>query len=463
MVKINYKLIVFFISILILLTNGLGAAVAYSGGYADGKIIALRHNQAFLMINTSRPDGKSDKRLLAVDLIARAVKWETVPLGYISNVIEVNNDRFVDIEGNHLVSRQAKKGEIIWDLDLQSIATNEADRMPDDPLKYKLCSCISTPGNVGEFDYEIFANSPSRAIIFRTAYSGDSREVSSSKKDLLEIDLGSGRLIRKLCYELCGFSRQSAVIYDPAPPTLAIYRLIGDAVVFQPKGRSPELEKELFRRPWTNFIPGSDWFLMDLTWGSFEKSLVVFDDGHTLPLLGLDHPDYYLKYGELKENLLRFTSSKKTDKKPKQGKYVFKVEIMDVEGQTLAKAEQSFEKKFWAISLGQGENCEIFMLIDNQVNVFSYPELKKIMTFSIPKDDFSAIDYFSRNGKLISIGYYKYLLGHVKGNVWHCEGCMKSKKEKTTLTFKFINFPDEKSSWSLKQTVTYYRIKNRDK
>jgi hypothetical protein len=450
----------FFISILILLTNGLGAAVAYPGGYADGKIIALRHNQAFLMINTSRPDGKSDKRLLAVDLIKRVIKWETVPLGYISNVIEVNYDRFIDIEGNHLVSRQAQKGEIIWDLDLQSIATTEADRMPDDPSDHKYGRCFPAPIKEDSFDYSIFKSSPGKIFIFRTE---STSEVRPSNEDWLEIDLGSGKLIRKGCYGLCGFSRKSAVIYDVALPRPVIYRINGDAVVLEPQGRSPELDKELSPRPWINFISGPEWFLMDLTSGSFEKSLVVFDDGHTLPLLGLDHPDYYLKYGELKENLLRFTSSKKTDKKPKQGKYVFKVEIMDVEGQTLAKAEQSFEKKFWAISLGQGENCEIFMLIDNQVNVFSYPELKKIMTFSIPKDDFSAVDYFSRNGKLISIGYYKYLLGHVKGNVWHCEGCMKSKKEKTTLTFKFINFPDEKGFWSLKQKVTYYRIKNRDK
>jgi hypothetical protein len=433
----------------------LDAAVAYSGGYADGAILALTKNQAFLMISTSLPEGKPDRKLVAVDLVGREIQWETSPFGYISNVIELNDERFIDIEGDHLVSREAKNGVVNWDLNLLSIATTQADRMPDDPSEHKYGTCIPDPAKESNFGYRIFTGSPGRIFIFRAANVGSTNQVRSSKEDWLEIDLGPGKLIRKGCYGLCGFSKQTAIVYDLAIPNLSIYRIHGDAVVLQPPGRSPGLEKELMQRPWTNFLSGPDWFVMCLDWGAYEKAQVVFDDGCTMPLPSLAHPDYNFKYGELKENVLKYTSGVKNKTKLKQGQYAFKIEIMDVEGTTLAKAEEPLEKGFFANYLGQGEKCEIFMLVGNRVHVFSYPGLKKVMTFSIPN--------FPQNAKLISSGSYKYLLGYVTGEVWHCEGCMKSKKEKTTLTFKFPTFPDEKSSWSIKYKVTYYRIKSRNK
>lgn len=213
-----YKKTLFTILLLLFLVN-LRSAVVYIDGWAAGKIISIKNNDAYLLTESSGKK-KDQNILISFNLSDKIIKWGTPISGYLNTFVQITNDRLVTIESDTVISRNPQNGNIIWKIDLRTISTGSQDVTPNEykphisyVWKKVYNRCIREPSKAKWFNYTPFIPDVNNVFLFRTAryhYDG----LIPFEKDWVQIDLRSGDVIGKGCYALRGFSKNMAFITD---------------------------------------------------------------------------------------------------------------------------------------------------------------------------------------------------------------------------------------------------------
>lgn len=462
----------FFLTIFFILTSFyLKPSVAFIEGWAEGRILSMYDNYAYISYTAS---GIKHNNLLAVDFLNKKIVWEVKTLGEISLFINVNKNRLVTIENDILIARNTNRGSIIWKKDLRKIPTSKNDATPNVfkphikwSNKKSLLKCIKNPKIVKWFDYTPFCPDFNNLILFRVAryrYNDTPFE-----RDWIQIDMSSGNVIRKGCYVLRGFNDTVALVTD--------YR---DVYLLDKKNLSKiEIEdKEIFKElisPWYRYYfnkncVSSKWFYMFKPIYEKVKSVnspvrtkvdvIIFtkNENRFKKFTIEFKTDYYSDIVAVNDYLMHFSKSKIRNWSKKKG--MLWAEIYGLKGNKIKVITENNKKYCSTNYLGQIKKNEIFLMKDRFIGKYSIPDFKLISSFAIKdKIEVNSFNIHFQNIKFLSKCNNYTVIGYVMGNIIQTE--MKSKKSKKLITFKFFNFENGNELYKLKRKLTYYKRKRK--
>ncbi|MCK5058710.1 MAG: hypothetical protein KAT34_18820 [Candidatus Aminicenantes bacterium] len=453
---------------MLVLIEILGSSVAYPSGYAQGKIIAFYKKYALIVFETSQKKGNSKSIMINVDYINKQILWKTEPIGYIAKFVQAQKKELIIIEGNHLVSRYIRNGNINWKINLINISTNKDDLMPLIDFKWnkkdryleavwKLYNgCIKNPREAKFFNYESFMPTNDQLFLFRIARYGYDGLIPR-ERDWINFDLQSGEVKGKGCYRLLGFSEKVAVVTD----FRVLYELNNKGI--HPIKDSERTIKELgfphslhyFDNPESS---SKDWFFIFIDHLRDKDFMMVFNSKNNKVKV-LDIPrnisgDYRVVAAG--NYLIKFSYYHKPDKKIRKPNGLFGIEVLDLNGNLIKRIKEKSMNGFKVIFLGQTRNNDVILQKNSHICRYSIPDLKLITKFKIPEQKIPC-----KVHKEIQIfeGKEKLIVGYIVGNLW--TGYMKKRKGKQIVTTKFFNITKGEKLWSLQQELIYYKIKRK--
>jgi hypothetical protein len=314
--------------LLLIFSVNLKTAVVYIDGWAAGKIISIKNNDAYLLTEASGKK-KNQNILIAFNFSDNIIKWETPVIGNLNTFVQTTNDRLVTIESDTVIARNPQDGNIIWKIDLRAISTGPQDATPNEykphisyVWKKVYNRCVQEPSKAKWFDYTTFMPDGNNFFLFRIAryhYDGP----LPYEKDWVQIDLRSGKVMGKGCYALIGFSKDMAFITE--------YR---------------DVFKEI----------------------SINSPL-----------------DYFNKIVAAGDYLVQIATGQKSRSKKKQE--VSWIEVYNLEGKIIQKKTDDVGESFKADYLGQTQNGDILIKKGKVIERYSVPGLKLVSKFNLEKND----------------------------------------------------------------------------
>lgn len=455
-----YKKTLFTILLLLFLVN-LRSAVVYIDGWAAGKIISIKNNDAYLLTGSSGKK-KDQNILIAFNFSDNIIKWETPISGDLNTFVQITNDRLVTIESDTVISRNPQNGDIIWKIDLRTISTGSQDVTPNEykphisyVWKKVYNRCIQEPSKAKWFDYTPFMPDANNIFLFRTARS-DYDGPTSFEKDWVQIDLRSGDVMGKGCYALKGFSKNMAFITD--------YRDIFSLNNGNPYKISTQNHEDMYKkltRPSYEYYfdkncVSSDWFFLIKGIQKPIAYIIIFPQkADVFKEISINSPlGYFNKIIAAGGYLVQIATGQKSRSKRKQE--LSWIEVYNWEGKIIQKKTDDVGESFKTAYLGQTQNGDILIKKGKVIERYSVPGLKLVSEFKLEDND----DFENLYGEfLFSEGDNDLVVAYLTGRIF--QTVMKKRKNKQTVYFKFFDFKTGIKRAALKRELTYYKKKRK--
>jgi len=413
----------------------------------NGRVVYAEKNIAFLQIET---DVKENIQLIAVDYIKKKAIWETSSIGSIKACFGKVSESFVMIEGDQVVSRDFKSGNVIWTVNLKKIIPEET-KYPNGSIPGGSFPDVK---HANYFKYQILRPLADYGFIFRKSFQVSGDIMAVGEEDWIQINLKTGKVLKNVKMDLLCFTKQAALLTD----RIYLHLLTKKGVQRLRNGEQMLGSLDNFYYMY-NYMYNEYYYK---AWKS-EKDWCVFnyDNISTLPVeMKIFFPgnkkiktviipkenDYQTQVVAVGDYILRFSQCARAESELKKEGGNFWIEIFNLKGKSIKRIEEPAKPYFHVHYLGKTRKGEVVFDKANVLIRYSTPQLQKIDSFALDKE------VWAPSKRLTEIGGKSVVCVATEGRRSIQLDLNRSQR---VLNFKFINLTDGKELWTYTRKVVY--------